>query len=147
MINNRYYERKGQLYKNSLKKSLSDNSFTFKPRQFVLQGENLFYYKKKGKSKDQIPFFNLISLKNARLQLWKELPPNFPKQYKHCFCLESDNLMYTLASKNEQDMLQWVNAIYAQIQLVSLKTQILKFNSRITSLEIDKAVVDRECLS
>ena len=42
VIKNRFYERKGKLYKKSLKTD------TFKERQFVVLGEMIFYYKEKG---------------------------------------------------------------------------------------------------
>jgi len=55
ILKNRSYERKGNLYKKSL------NHHTFKQRQFVLLGEQLFYYKK-NTSGAQDKYFNLISL-------------------------------------------------------------------------------------
>jgi len=47
------YERKGNLYKKSL------NTDTFKIRQFVLLGEQLYYYKKNTSGN---AYYNLISL-------------------------------------------------------------------------------------
>ena len=81
MINNRYYERKGQLFKRSM------NNNNFKPRQFVLQGERLYYYKK-DKGKDGEQYFNLISLKNARIVILNKPPAHVLKlnqMYKNCF--------------------------------------------------------------
>jgi len=40
LLKNRQYERKGQLFKKSM------NDHKFKQRQFVLLGEQLYYYKK-----------------------------------------------------------------------------------------------------
>lgn len=45
IVNNKTYERKGKLYKKSL------NSDKFKERQFVLDKEQLFYYKHEKQSK------------------------------------------------------------------------------------------------
>lgn len=57
LLKNRSYERKGQLYKLSQKSDINK----FKIRNFVLLGEQLFYYKNNKKEK----FYNLISLQNA----------------------------------------------------------------------------------
>ena len=61
ILKNRSYERKGELYKKSL------NTHNFKSRQFVLLGEQLFYYKKKNAG-NQEKYFNLISLQNAKIR-------------------------------------------------------------------------------
>ena len=72
------YERKGVLYKKST------SGHTFKKRNFVLMSEQLFYYKKNTEDKD--PYFNLISLQNARVAIVKAPPELVKKErmYKHC---------------------------------------------------------------
>lgn len=65
------------------KKSL--NHHTFKQRQFVLLGEQLFYYKKNTNGTEK--YFNMIDLKNASIRILK--PTNdklkLNSMYRYCF--------------------------------------------------------------
>jgi hypothetical protein len=87
------YERKGALFKKSL------NHHTFKKRQFVLHGEQLFYYKKNIMGQQE-KYFNLISLQNAKIAL-VEPTPELVKQsskYKHCLKLENETRSWIIAA-------------------------------------------------
>lgn len=93
------YERKGKLYKKSL------NSDKFKERQFVLDKDQLFYYKNEKQSKQHCVLlliedknFNLIMLSNATICI-----VNYTKQ-KHCFEIENDNRKYILSTKSQYDL-------------------------------------------
>mmetsp|Transcript_14153 Transcript_14153/g.24049 ORF Transcript_14153/g.24049 Transcript_14153/m.24049 type:complete len:82 (-) Transcript_14153:1117-1362(-) len=80
------------------------NTHTFKQRQFVLQGERLFYYKKEKNSKESELFFNLISLKHARIFIPPKPTPQELKlssMYKYSFFLENESRAYRIATKSD----------------------------------------------
>jgi hypothetical protein len=87
IINNNTYERKGKLFKKSL------NSDKFKERRFVLDKDQLFYFKnEKTKEKN----FNIIMLSNASIHILE----NSPKGQKYCFQIENENRKYILSTKS-----------------------------------------------
>jgi hypothetical protein len=87
IINNNTYERKGKLFKKSL------NSDKFKERRFVLDKDQLFYFKnEKTKEKN----FNIIMLSNASIHILE----NPPKGQKYCFQIENENRKYILSTKS-----------------------------------------------
>ena len=100
------FERKGVLYKRSMN---AENSF--KKRNFVLQSEQLFYYKKGPDDKD--PYFNLISLKNASIRILKNSPEQIKACSYHRYCLElrTETRLYYLASKERSDLEQWFHGV------------------------------------
>eukprot|EP00347_Sterkiella_histriomuscorum_P016537 403352814 len=131
IINNKTYERKGKLYKKSL------NSDKFKERQFVLDKDQLFYYKNE-KQKDKN--FNLIMLSNAQIAT-----VSIPKQ-KYCFEIENDNRKYILATKSQYDLDQWVYAIQGQIRLSRDNKNIADVNQTILQKEKELASHDMQMI-
>ncbi|CDW72170.1 leucine rich repeat-containing protein [Stylonychia lemnae] len=130
IINNKTYERKGKLYKKSL------NQDVFKERLFVLDKDQLFYYKnEKQKEKN----FNLIMLSNATIQIIQMT--KLTKQ-KYCFEIENDNRKYILSTKSQYDLDQWVYAIQGQIRLSRDNKNIADVNLSIVQKEKEIAQVD-----
>lgn len=114
----------------------STNGHAFKKRNFVLMSEQLFYYKKNSEDKD--PYFNLISLQNARVAIVKAQPELVKKErmYKHCLQLVCEKRKYILASKEEEDLEQWYLAIMAQIEQVQQRVQLQRVNAAILEKEV-----------
>lgn len=133
VIKNRFYERKGKLYKKSLKTD------TFKERQFVVLGEMIFYYKEKGDKQ-----INLIQLKNTQIQYLRKVPANF--KFKYCIELQNETRSWVLGSNNEDNLQKWYSAIYQNIEQVSQRLRISSRNELIEDLELEKFEIDREAL-
>ncbi len=106
LLKNRSYERKGQLYK----KSATSNSHKFKPRSFVLHGEQIYYYNKKKKDRN----YNMISLQNARIELIQPDKYLLKKSnfYKYSFQLQNDIRKWIIASGDQKDLELWIFKIY-----------------------------------
>jgi hypothetical protein len=136
-LKNRSYERKGNLYKKSL------NNHTFKQRQFVLLGEQLYYYKK-NTTGAQDKYFNLISLQNARIRILEPTEAQLKQSswYKHSFEFENDTRKWTIACKSSQDLQQWHYTIYTQIDQVAKRIAIQRMNVQIQEKEVEKSIVD-----
>lgn len=132
------YERKGKLYKKSL------YSEKFKERQFVLDKDQLFYFKNEKQSKfdaDDLvedKNFNLIMLSNANIRFLE----NFSKKFKYVFQIENENRKYILSTKSQYDLEQWVFAIHGQIRLSRDNKNIADVNQSITLMEKDLAQSD-----
>lgn len=106
LLKNRSYERKGQLYK----KSAASNLHKFKPRSFVLHGEQIYYYNKKKKDRN----YNMISLQNARIE---QIIPDRDllkksNYYKYSFQLQNDVRRWIFASGDKNDLELWISKIY-----------------------------------
>jgi hypothetical protein len=127
------------LYKKSL------NHHTFKQRQFVLLGEQLFYYKKNTQGQQE-KYFNLIDLRNAQIRPLKCTSEKLKlsSYYKYCFEIQNDTRKWVLACLGQQDLEQWQVAIYSQIDQVAKRIAIERLNWQITDLEREKSIIDQQ---
>ena len=63
--------------------------------------------------------------------------------YKYCLRLDCEKRQYILASKEEEDLQQWLIAIAAQIDQVQQRVQLQRVNAAILEKETQKSVMDR----
>lgn len=66
--------------------------------------------------------------------------------FKHCFELTNDTRTWIIASKSEQDLLQWFSTIYNQIEQVSKRIAMHKKNLAIVAKEVEKSKLDMAVL-
>ena len=109
----------------------------------MLRGEQLFYYKK---TSSQDIYYNLISLQNAKIRLLPPTPEKLKlsKYYQHCFEFQNDTRKWVIACLSDEDLKQWANTIYEQIDQVQKRIAIQKMNSQIINLEREKSQIDME---
>jgi esterase/lipase len=62
--------------------------------------------------------------------------------YKHCFELQNEDRTWIIASKSEQDLVQWYQTIYNQIEQAQKRIIMLKKNHEIIKKEVEKAKID-----
>ena len=62
--------------------------------------------------------------------------------YKYCFEFANDTRKWVFACLSAQDLEQWFNTIYTQIDQASKRIAIQKMNAYIVEFERDKANID-----